>query len=79
MKRAKIMLSAIGLITVGSSIAYRPGKHFGGSYQCLTTISATNFFPVRYTTTFGNHFTLFCTICGGVREDATPKRVTVNA
>ncbi|SFW90184.1 hypothetical protein [Chitinophaga sancti] len=81
MKKANIILSAIGLLSViGGALAFKAQHRFSGTLFCYTTVGNISgvFAPVlttRYTTTSPKG-TLFCTVPEGTN---TYKRIQVAA
>jgi len=77
MKKAKIILSAIGLISVVSAaLAFKAQHKFLGRYKCANT--PATFCPAIFTIAGTPTTTLFCTLAS-VDTDCTNKmRVSLN-
>ena len=59
MKKAKIMLSAIGLLSIiGGALAFK-AQHRNAPFFCTRIFNATGYINCSYTTTQGN-FKLYC-------------------
>lgn len=81
MKKAKIMLSAAGLLSLIAGVfAFKAQHKFTGNYACYTRAVASAFtYPNIYTTTAATsaHFTLLCTLEGNSPTGAVRKTVTI--
>lgn len=48
MKRAKVVLTALGVLAVvGGALAFKANKTYGGNLQCTTATAPTNVCPMQ--------------------------------
>lgn len=77
MKKAKIMLSAIGLISIVSgTLAFKAQHKFGGRFKCATT-STTTSCPILATTSGITTTTLYCTLATAAVSCSVPQQVSL--
>lgn len=61
MKKAKILLSAAGILSIISgALAFKAQQKFSGRYFCTSIYSATSSFASKYTTNPAGTTTLYC-------------------
>lgn len=78
MKKAKFILSAIGLISlVGGAMAFKAQHKFLGNLKCSTTSTTTNC-PIFATTSGSPNAVLFCTLTDALAKCSVSQRVSVD-
>jgi hypothetical protein len=69
MKKAKILLSAAGILSViAGSLAFKAQHKFTGRYFCTAIKSSTARFTMNYTTSAAGTTTLFCSTVANVSK-----------
>jgi hypothetical protein len=75
MKKAKILLSAAGILSVIAGVfAFKTQHKFGGRYFCTTIYCSTSYFSVRYTTSVTG-MTLYCSAIATASKCMTTKAI----